>query len=131
MVQAAAVTTLIPKSRERLISPLDAIVHDAGDKLKALTMTRIAGFEADRSDANSLANDLIAIARIVDPVIKAIGDYAEDYLGKIEREPFTDPLSRALDGHATFVLTQKAEDNAEAKRDDLYRQGGYRQRRFG
>ena len=127
MAQAANVHTLIPAQREPIASTLDAIVHNAGDKLKALTMTRIVGGEADMSDAKSLVTDLLDIARIIDLVIAAIGEYADSHIGRIDQKLFTDQLLGALQGNATFEIMTLAQEREDARHDDLYHNGGYAQ----
>lgn len=93
-------------------SPLDAIVHAAGQKLLGLRMTRIVG-EPDKTDADNLRDDLEALWTIIDPVVLAIGRYAQDNLGvsgeDITRH-FTDQLRGALEGNATYCLEVAGEE---------------------
>ncbi len=99
----------------KIPSPLDAVVHDAARKLLNLRMTRIVG-AGDKHDATNLIADLEALASIVDPVVLAIGMYAKENLGitdKAIKENFTEQLSKALDGCATFNI-EEAGDRAQA-----------------
>jgi hypothetical protein len=76
-------------------------------------MTKISG-AGDKHDADNLIADLEALCAIVDPVVLAVGLYAKENLGitdKAINENFTDQLSRALEGNATFNL-EEAGDRA-------------------
>ena len=57
-----------------------------------------------------------SLASIIDPVVLAIGQYAQENLGLSEKaihDNFTEQLSRALDGNATWNL-EEAGDAAQA-----------------
>ena len=70
-------------------------------------------FEPTRSDAVDGINDLQLLARKVDDVIFQYGLYWRE-LGLISaddlRDHFTDTLSKAIDGNATFCLERGVED---------------------
>jgi len=86
--------------------PVQAAIHAAIAKLAAFRPTRIVG-EPDRADAQAVADDLLAIAAIVDPVVAAIGDYADSTIGlgpkNLDRD-FRDQLRGALEGNATYTV---------------------------
>src|SRR5262245_24393213 len=96
----------------------------AAVKLVSLLPTRIVG-EPDMADARALIDDLDAICSIVDPMVAAIGHYAESNFGQLDQSLFTDQLHGALDGNATFEIEQaarrhigdRAEGAAEAAAD--------------
>lgn len=98
-------------------SPLDAPIHEAARKLLNLRMTRITGNCSDKSDADSLRDDLEALWTILDPMILAVGQYASAHF-RISaadlKSCFTDQVRGALEGNATFVLEQ-AGDAAQAE----------------
>src|SRR5207244_3646073 len=99
-------------------SPLDEIVHRAGKSLQDLRMTRLyAAYTPDREDAKALVDDLLAIARIIDPVIEAIGEYAVAHYRGIDLDCFRGQLLGALEGNATFeiesAVAQELEDNGQ------------------
>ena len=75
----------------------------AAVKLVSLVPTRIVG-EPDMADARALIDDLDTICSIVDPVVAAIGHYAETNFGRLDQSLFTDQLHGALDGNATFEI---------------------------
>lgn len=111
MTQAnAALSTIL--SPPLAASPLDVIVHKAGESLLALRMTNIAG-RADKSDAQSLESDILAVARIVDPIIQAIGDYAREHFNGIDKSLFVDQLRGAVEGNAVYAISAAAEAMAE------------------
>ena len=93
--------------------------RDLATKANAIIPHQIVG-EPDKTDAYNLADDMEALWRIVDPLIKAYGDYAKSTLGLSDDEVakhFTDQLRGALEGNATYALTS-AGDQIEELRDD-------------
>lgn len=104
-VEANFLRSLLPCPE---VSPLNAIVHDAGRKMQTLQMARIVpGLYPEKSDADALIADLEALWQIWDPVIQAIGEYAAQTIGVSQRdvkEHFTDVVRNALDGNATYDL---------------------------
>jgi hypothetical protein len=89
---------------------VQAAIQTAIAKLAAFRPTRVVG-EPDAADAGGLADDLLAIAAIVDPIIAAIGDYADSVIGiaRADRPLFRDQLRQALEGNATYALTTAIE----------------------
>ena len=111
MAQAAALATMNEPQKP---SPLDEIVHKAGKSLQDLRMTKLyAAYTPDREDAKALVDDLLAIARIIDPVILAIGDYAAEHYRGIDLVLFEDQLLNALSGNATFEIESAVERAAD------------------
>lgn len=92
----------------RPASPLDRAVKDAAMKLLGLQMTRIVG-EADKADADALHDDLQALARILDPIFVAFGDYAAESFCNIDKSDFADVVFTAIDGFAAYQITQAGE----------------------
>lgn len=100
---------------------LTAAVQAAGRQLGALQMTSIRG-EADRDDQKNVSADLDAVARIFDQVILEIGRYAKSTLGVSEADVkahFTNVVSDALQGNATFVLEEAGREIEEAREDTI------------
>jgi len=93
--------------RSANVHPVRKACLAAAVKLVSLTPTRIVG-EPDIADARGLIDDLDTICTIVDPVITAIGAYAEAHFGRLDQSLFTDQLHGALDGNATFEIEQAA-----------------------
>lgn len=121
MDQIVSSPSIIPPCGEPLVSPMDAVVKKAAAQLNTLIMHRIAGSEMDKGDAQALVSDLLALARIVDPIVKAIGDYAAQYArSNIDQSLFTDQLLGALEGNATFVICEAVENAQEASMDAMY-----------
>lgn len=106
--------SIIPPMGESPVSPLDAILHKTADRLKTLRLHRVAGSEMSKGDAQALVADLLDIARLVDPVILSIGNYAAQFLPGLDLELFTDQLRGALEGNATNTLCVEV----EARLDD-------------
>ena len=102
---------------ESPVSPLDAILHKTADRLKTLRLHRIAGSEMNKSDAQALVSDLLDIARVIDPVILAIGNYATSFLPDLDVTQFTDQLRGALEGNATFTLCAEVEKRIEDQQE--------------
>jgi hypothetical protein len=90
-------------------SPLDAVIDTASAQLSQLRMHRIVG-EPDRTDAEKLVANLRQLAAIIDPVVAAIGRHASHHFGWVDQRLFTNQLLNALEGDATFVI-QEAADN--------------------
>jgi len=87
--------------------PVRVALRDAGMKLACLIPHAIVG-DPTMADAKALQQDLDAIAAIVDPVVNAVGRYAQSNFGRIDLSLFTDQLRDALDGNATFEIEQAA-----------------------
>lgn len=98
-------------------SPLDEVVHKAGAALLALRMTRIGQWHPDEQDAKALLEDIDAICHIIDPVILAIGDYANLHFGRIDLTLFENQLRDTLDGNAAYEITSAAEALAQERLD--------------
>ena len=96
--------------------PVSTAIAAAIGKLAAFRPTRIVG-EPDQADAHGLADDLLTLAAVVDPIIEAIGDYAQSALGvpatDVQRY-FRDQLRGALDGNATWCITQAVAGQQES-----------------
>ena len=87
-------------------SPLDAVVADAARKLMGLKMTKLY-LEPEQEDVDNILSDLDAICHIIDPVVRAIGQYAVDYFGMKQsnvHDYFTDQLRGTLDGNGTYII---------------------------
>jgi hypothetical protein len=105
MAHANAVhSTAMPDS-----SPLDAVIDTASAQLSQLRIHRIVG-EPDRTDAEKLVANLRQLAAIIDPVVAAIGRYANHHFGWVDQRLFTSQLLNALEGDATFVIQEAAEN---------------------
>lgn len=105
----------------RPVSPLDAEVRKAGRKFMALRMTRVIG-EPDKADADNLISDLEALWQIMDPLILAVGKYAQSTLGisgETVAQCFTDQVRGALEGNATFEIEHAAKVRIEAHEDTV------------
>ena len=104
-------------------SPLDAVVHEAGRKLLSLRMTRIVAQYADEVDAQNIAADLDALCSIIDPVIKAIGEYAADHLSigaDVVKTHFTDQLRDTLEGNAAWVVLEAGAKLVRERHEDAF-----------
>lgn len=114
---SAAVTE---RSASRPVHPVRVAFKEAGLKLACLLPHTIVG-EPDMADARGLLSDLDALIAIIDPVIAAIGHYAESHLGSLDQSLFTDQVLGALDGNATFaiedVVRKRMEDYGEIAAD--------------
>ncbi len=96
-------------------NPLTLAVHAAARKLLTLQMTDIRG-EPTKADALALIDDLRVIWETVDPLIEAVGRYAQSNFGLSERDmaDFRGQLQGALEGNATFRI----EDAIDAMTED-------------
>lgn len=90
-------------ARRKGITALQRAQLTAAGKLAGIQFTIIRG-EADDKDAESLRDDLIALWRIVDPLVLAFGEYAKEHFSSVDLAMFKDQLQGALDGNATFEL---------------------------
>lgn len=94
-----------------------------GDFCHGVIPHRIAGpgYEPEMSDARELQNDLMLLARKVDAVISAYGEYCKSNgivsRGDIE-DCFTEVLEGALSGNATYCIESGVEDRLEYLRDE-------------
>jgi hypothetical protein len=85
-------------------------------KLAVVPPNRIVGGYADEADLESRALHLMDIARIVDAYILALGcDVRENMSEPIDLADFTDQLTAALEGNATYQLTKAAQRIREAR----------------
>lgn len=99
--------------------PVQAAIHVAVAKLAGFRPHTIVGM-ADVHDARGLVDDLLALASIIDPVVTAVGRYAESSLGsfgKSFKEDFEDQLLKALQGNATYLIQDAGEAIAESRED--------------
>lgn len=101
-------------------SPVQDAVLEAGRKLLSLKMARIAGVP-DEHDCARLRDDFDVLCDIIDPVILAMGEYAQGWLGfsadKV-RDHFTDVLRNALEADAIPILDRAAEQIVEDRMED-------------
>ena len=105
MVQAnAGHSTPLPNSPS-----LNSVFVEAGRQLLNMRAHHIVG-EPDRHDAEELVACLRRLAAIIDPVVAAIGSYANHHFGWVDQRLFTDQLLNALEGDATFVIEQAADN---------------------
>src|SRR5688572_8379817 len=75
-----------------------------------------------RADADALVSDLRVLARHVDALILAYGDYAKFALGvsgSDVKEHFTNTLSNALEGNATFAIEDAVDTYANTMADRM------------
>ena len=78
-------------------------------KLAVVRPNRIAGGSADAADLVGRATHLMDIARIVDAYILALGrDVKENTTEAIDLAEFTDQLTGAIEGNATYQLSEAA-----------------------
>lgn len=88
------------------------------------------GFEPEMSDAKAINKELFALAKRVDAVIEAVGNYCRHY-GIVNMHDvtsdFTDVLHDAIDGNCTFCIEDgtkarvRDREDAEAERADHMR----------
>ena len=105
MVQAnAGHSTTLPNSPS-----LNAAFVEAGKQLLNMRAPHIVG-GPDRHDAEELVVCLRRLAAIIDPVVAAIGSYASHHFGWVDQRLFTNQLLNALEGDATFVIEQAADN---------------------
>ena len=79
-------------------------------RLAAVRPNRIVGGYADEVDLEMRATHLMDLAHIVDAYILALGrDVQENTSQSIELADFTDQVTAALEGNATFQLSRAAQ----------------------
>lgn len=90
----------------------------AAANLAGVQFSQVAGM-ADRADAENLADDLVAVANIIDPLVEAIGDEAYRHLpiADDDRQCFRDQLLGALEGNATYLVTEAGRELEESYRE--------------
>lgn len=84
--------------------------------LAGITFHRITIYP-DAADANAVRTDLLAIARIVDPLIEAIGDQLAANFNGIDLQLFKDQVLGALEGNATHACDEAADAAREAREE--------------
>ena len=101
-------------------------LRQAWDRLSVASLgivpTNIVG-QPNRQDAINLADDLRCLARHVDALVLEYGRYAQSTLGISQRmvdECFTDVLSGAIEGNATFILERTGEQLESDERPELF-----------
>jgi hypothetical protein len=89
-------------------------------RLSAWTPATVVG-EPDANDGRALNDDLQFIWSAVDPLVRAVGEYAQQTLGlsraTVERF-FTDRVRGALEGEATYEITAAVNDRLARARDE-------------
>lgn len=78
----------------------------------------IRGGYPDACDMETLGDDLLTIADIIDPLILAYGEHAAEHHhipAETIKEHFEGVLRGALEGYATHVLQNAADDLRERK----------------
>jgi hypothetical protein len=109
---------------EGLINPRPHAVKQAKAaaiaRLIAWTPATVVG-EPDANDGQALNGDLQFIWSAVDPLIRAVGEYAQETLGlsraTVERF-FTDRVRGALEGEATYEITAAINDRLAHQQDE-------------
>ena len=88
-------------------------------RLIAWTPATVVG-DPDAHDGQALNDDLQFIWSAVDPLVRAVGEYAQETLGisgaTVERF-FTDRVRGALEGEATYEITTAVNDRLSHQRD--------------
>ena len=104
-------------------------VHDvrrafvrAAVALSGLDPTVVRGL-ADADDLRAMMKDLELVAKVIDPVIEAIGRQAKEH-AQIDLDLFREQLARALEGCALFELESAAEDYEADEREAAYERMG-------
>ena len=89
-------------------------------RLSAWTPATVVG-EPDANDGRALNDDLQFIWSAVDPLVRAIGEYAQQTLGlsraTVERF-FTDRVRGALEGEATYEITAAINDRLALRQEE-------------
>lgn len=113
----------IPKANLSAVQehPVEAAAHDAAQKLLALRFTTVRG-QPDKADADALIGDVESLWRIFDPVIQALGTYAQETIGisaKAMGNLHVDQVRGALEGNLTCIIEHAQAENDAADRDDM------------
>ena len=98
---------------------LQHAIHIAASKLHGFRIHRIIG-EATMADAAARADDLLALADIFDDVFEACGENARSEFGISEkdvRKYFASVVRNAVEGDATFAITDAMQARQEADAD--------------
>jgi hypothetical protein len=96
--------------------PVAKAAQQAAAKLLGIQWHTIYG-EARPGDANALIKDLEVIYRIIDPLVLAVGDYASSNFNGVDLTLFEGQLEGALEGRATWTLTDAGERLDEERRE--------------
>lgn len=106
---------------------IERAVMDAMRGLARFSPTRVIG-APDAADAENLRSDLLDLCDVVDPLVRAIGDYAARQFGMStsEHDLFNNQLRGALEGNATHVLDSiadrlRAQAGSDGNRHDFMR----------
>lgn len=99
----------IPNIPEHYRAQANAIVGLAGLKLH-----NVIG-EGDDADALAICDDIEALPKIVDPLLQATGEHANENFHGVDMSLFTDQLCGAVDGNATFNMTEIADNIRESR----------------
>lgn len=106
---------------------IERAIMDAMRGLARFSPTRVIG-APDAADAENLRSDLLDLCDVVDPLVKAIGDYAAHQFGMSakDHELFHNQLRGALEGNAAHVLQEiadrlRAQAGSDGNRHDFMR----------
>lgn len=79
-------------------------------KLAAIIPPRLYASN-DPEDFEATADYLLAVARVVDGMIRAVGEEVKSSANvRIDMDCFTDTLTHSLEGFATFEITRAADE---------------------
>jgi hypothetical protein len=108
IIKAAAEAATAPGDG---ITELDRAQMRAVAALASLIMHRVPGNWPEPEDATSLAADLRAVAQAIDPLIEAVGKYADSTIGlrSADLKLFERVAESAIEGEAEYVLAELAE----------------------
>jgi hypothetical protein len=91
------------------ISDLDKAHANALHSLSMIKLHKIVG-QPDAADLLAVRDDLVDVAKIIDKLVLAMGQAAAESSHKIDLDYFTDRVIGAVDGEATSVLNDAANE---------------------
>ena len=110
---------------QTIIRAYRELAHFAQHVIPSFILSR--NYEPTIEDGKDLVSDLVILARRVDAVVKAYGDYCESYgivSPKDVKNLFTDQLLGSLEGNALYAIESGVEEliaaNREARREYEY-----------
>jgi hypothetical protein len=100
------------------ISDIQFRQANAAAGLAGTTFHKISIAYPDASDANAVRADVLAIARLTDPLILAVGEHLAENFSGVDLDQFRDQVLGAVEGNATHECDEAARRSADALAED-------------
>lgn len=102
--------------------PVEIAAQEAARKLLALKFARVVGVP-DMTDARNVQDDVRSLWKIFDPVITALGEYAQEHFGIPDKSMdgcHENQVRGALEGNLSFLIEEAVRESISEQLNDAY-----------